>query len=82
MECFLSLRTNCFFASFNKNSISSLRIFDPLIFLCFENLVHKKSGCSITTLIYFSGIFAFFSALLIQALIALEAFDKFTTISL
>ena len=82
IDWFLSLRINCFFASFNKNSISSLKIFEPSIFLLLENLVHKKSGCSITTLIFFSETFAFFSASLMHALTALEAFFKLTTISL
>ena len=58
------------------------RIFDPSIFLCFENLVHKKSACSKIKLIFFNEIFAFFSALLIHDLIALVAFSRFTIVSL
>ena len=32
--------------------MSLLLIFELSIFLCFENLVHKKSGCSKITLIF------------------------------
>jgi len=62
--------------------MSSSCIFDPFTFLCLENLVHKKSGCSKTTFIFLSDIFAFFSALLMQDLIASEAFAIFVITSL
>ena len=53
-----------------------------MIFLLLENVVHKKSGCSKTTLIFFNKIFALSSALLMQDLIALDAFDILITTSL
>ena len=41
--------------------LKKIKIFEQCIFLRFENLVHKKSGCSKTTLIFLSDVFAFFS---------------------
>ena len=44
--------------------------------------MHKKSGCSRITLIFFNKTLAFFSASLMHDRIVLDAFARFTTISL
>ena len=57
-------------------------LFDPSMFLCLENFVHKKSGCSKIILIFLRDILASFSALLIHDLMQFDALVIFTITSL